>query len=288
MKFYPSSFVFFCLALSSVFMVFSSNNWFILWVGLELPLLGFIPMFSLEKASMEGMAKYFLVQAMGSSMFLAFSLSVFADYMNCIFMIFGMLIKLGLFPFFQWVPSVMSSLTWVGCLFLLTIQKLGPLGLVVLCSSGPETMMIILVSGTMSMLAGGMLGFNQVLMKPLMAYSSVVHTGWILNSSLLSHMLTGLYVLAYFCLSIMLFLVLSKNKMLSVVQRSDYTKNLWLVSVLLLGMTGLPPSPIFIPKVLLMWGLIGYPVVIVTMVLSTCVTIYFYFNSVIPNLTKNQ
>lgn len=80
--------------------VVSSDNWFISWVGFELSVLGFLPMFRGVRLVVEGIIKYFLVQAGGSSLFLISFLGGRGYLIGYIFII-GMFVKLGIFPFYQ-------------------------------------------------------------------------------------------------------------------------------------------------------------------------------------------
>ena len=108
MKWYPSIFLYGAIIFFSFRLVLSSNNWFIMWIGLELSMFGFIPLLSSNSLSSEGIFKYFFIQAGASRMFL---ISFLLDFSFKHFIIFfSMIIKLGLFPFYQWLPFVISSL----------------------------------------------------------------------------------------------------------------------------------------------------------------------------------
>ena len=120
------------------------------------------------------MIKYFLIQAGGSALFL-FSFLMSSLTVRGFLTIVGMFLKLGVYPFYQWVPLVIRSFRWVGCLLLSTIQKIGPL--FVLLSHRLDLRRSVMVSGVLRVLAAGLLGFNQSHLRALMGYSSVSHTG---------------------------------------------------------------------------------------------------------------
>lgn len=144
------------------------------WVGFELSLLGFMPMFTGTSLVVEGLVKYFLTQARGSSLFMI-SFIVNIDVYSIILLISGISIKIGVFPFYQWVPIVMTSLSWGGCLLLSTVQKLPPV--LVLVNQREELSAFMLVTGAFRVLVRGVLGYNQSYMRALMAYSSISHMG---------------------------------------------------------------------------------------------------------------
>lgn len=73
-------------------------------------LLRFTPLFRISIRTSESIIKYFLVQARGSGMFvISFVISQRALRINILTL--GIMMKLGLFPFFQWVPAVILSLS---------------------------------------------------------------------------------------------------------------------------------------------------------------------------------
>lgn len=91
-----------------------------------------VPFFSgvgLSK-ELESVAKYFIVQAVGSVILLTGSLvgfiyygSIFVGYASfadicCSLVVLGLVIKMGLVPFHFWVPRVISGIRWVRCLVL--------------------------------------------------------------------------------------------------------------------------------------------------------------------------
>lgn len=90
--------------------------------------MGFIPLAlqskSLEEA--ESVIKYFLVQCVGSSSILlggrllSFSLEREGAPLFKVFVLSGVIIKLGLFPFYFWLPGVMAKISWLGCIFVRT------------------------------------------------------------------------------------------------------------------------------------------------------------------------
>jgi len=125
----------------------------------------------------EGIIKYFLVQAGGSRLFLISFLMGNRVYAGFLFLL-RMVIKLGVFPFYQWVPMVMTSLSWPGCILLSTVQKVAPLFMVTVQSVSFNYLIMLL--GCFSVLISGVLGYNQRYMRSLMGYSSIAHRGWLM------------------------------------------------------------------------------------------------------------
>ena len=86
------------------------------WVGMELNMLSFLPLITLMGAGSyyaEAAGKYFLAQAAGSILFL-FSPVVWVlphKLVLILFIVAGLLLKMGAAPFHHWFPSVVGRLS---------------------------------------------------------------------------------------------------------------------------------------------------------------------------------
>ena len=174
LKFYPRWFVFFFMVLFGLVLVLCGDNWFIIWLGFELSLMCFLPLLTGGLLIIEGLINYFLVQVGGSSLFVFSFIIPFSFFSNSLF-IFGIFIKLGVFPFYSWVPLVIRCLRWIGCLLVVTIQKVGPL--FILCENSYLNLDFLVLFSVLSVLVRGILGYNQSYIRSLIGYSSISHTG---------------------------------------------------------------------------------------------------------------
>ena len=110
----------------------SRTNWILLWIAMEINILSFIPIITISKKNQETEAtiKYFIAQALGSSLILITSISQWTTsslpYTDIILR-GAILLKLGIAPIHFWFPSVITSLSWISCIILATWQKLAPL-----------------------------------------------------------------------------------------------------------------------------------------------------------------
>jgi len=264
------------------------------WIGLELNLMSFIPLLiaisSVEEV--ERGVKYFLVQALGRGFFLLggfwlYSLGVnFTDFsLNwfcSLLFIVGLLLKLGSFPFHFWVPSVISCLSWLGCLLLSTWQKLAPL-FVFFWFFFDSWISYVLFFGVISSLVGGLGGVNQVQIRILIAYSSINHLGWIIVVSIFSIFGFFSYYLVYFIISLFIFLLLSFINFGRVSQFSFRIINKYLLfffSLMLISLAGLPPFTGFFGKWVVFQEIISQTFVLplLFLVLGSVFSLYFYLN----------
>nr|YP_009192131.1 NADH dehydrogenase subunit 2 [Granata lyrata]ALK03375.1 NADH dehydrogenase subunit 2 [Granata lyrata] len=220
----PFGFLFmFTLLFGSVLSI-SSLNWLTVWAGLELNLIGFIPLMVYGGTSLEteSAVKYFIMQALGSAVLITGSLVSFGSSftweipaslspgLGLFLVLMSLMLKMGSFPFHFWIPSVMSGLSWMNCLILATWQKLAPLFLLSsILQAWPtnlsHTTSTLLVLAGASSLIGGIGGIGQTQLRALLAYSSIGHVGWMLYCATTNESILKVYFPIYLLISICLF-----------------------------------------------------------------------------------
>nr|AUN45064.1 NADH dehydrogenase subunit 2 [Aegla aff. longirostri MHT-2018] len=272
----------------------SASSWFSAWTGLELNLLSFIPLIVLlnNKYSAEAALKYFLIQALGSSMII-FASVILLFSLNIPFTIiaFALLLKLGAAPFHFWFPQIMEGLLWPQAIILMTIQKMAPMFLISYLIEIKMISHIIIIVGMLSAILGAVMGLNQTSLRKIMAFSSINHMAWMLLAMLISENMLMFYFIFY-CLisaSIMILFYYQQtyyfNQLLNQTEMSNYFKMLCFMSLLSLG--GLPPFSGFIPKWILIQEMIYaqfyFPLMV--LLLMTLITLYFYLRMAISFFT---
>jgi len=130
----------------------------------------------------ESTIKYFIVQVVGSCFLLVGILIIsfhgFALMAEpCILM--GIAIKLGIFPFHFWVPRVMSTLSWFSCFVVSIIQKISPLWLLSNLMLIRGTTRSIEMLAVLTSIVGCLGGLGVLNYRVLIAYSSLVHLGFL-------------------------------------------------------------------------------------------------------------
>lgn len=292
MLFHPTRLLFYFTLLTGSLIAISSSSWLGAWVGLEINLLSFIPLISdkFNQFSTEAALKYFLTQALASSVLLfgvlylgistqlSFSFSHSGHSLRSL-IASTLLLKIGAAPFHFWFPGVMEGLSWINGLILITWQKIAPLILIsyVLTRNAFSHTIILL-----SALAGSLGGFNQTSLRKIIAYSSINHLGWILAATLLG----GNYWLTYFgfyvFLSLAILLIFNRfqlshiNQVFRLPVSSPTLKLTLFCNLLSLG--GLPPFLGFLPKWIIIQGIVQASLtpLITAIVLLTLITLFFY------------
>nr|ATZ70968.1 NADH dehydrogenase subunit 2 [Conus (Lautoconus) sp. MNCN 95094]WIM50631.1 NADH dehydrogenase subunit 2 [Conus ventricosus] len=292
----------------------SSVHWLGIWAGLEMNLIGFLPMLIYQKkiSESESAVKYFIVQALGSSLLMfgsllgfstSFSWDVMSEGMGGILglcaLVSGLSVKLGVFPFHYWVPSVMAGLSWVSCMLLATWQKLAPLFLLLsLCqlSEVKELFVLFCVMSGGSALIGGMGGLNQTQVRALLAYSSIGHLGWMIFAMLHSEWCMKLYLFIYLGIITSLFVSLwlkDFSAMKDVSSLKHFKVYHLVIMLLLLSLSGLPPLLGFVSKwlVVLVGSSSPFSFIIFLLILGSLMSLFYYlslFFSFFLNSFKNN
>nr|YP_009166764.1 NADH dehydrogenase subunit 2 [Conus tribblei]ALC75037.1 NADH dehydrogenase subunit 2 [Conus tribblei] len=292
----------------------SSVHWLGIWAGLEMNLIGFLPMLIYQKkiSESESAVKYFIVQALGSSLLIFGSLLGFSTSfswemisggmggtMGLCALVSGLSVKLGVFPFHYWVPSVMAGLSWVPCMLLATWQKLAPLFLLLsLCELSESQGLVVLfcIMSAGSALVGGAGGLNQTQIRSLLAYSSIGHLGWMIFAMLHSEWCMKLYLFIYLCITSSLFMSLwlkDSNIMKNVSSLKHFGVYQLVVMLLLLSISGLPPLLGFVSKWLVVFvgSSSSLSFILFLLILGSLMSLFYYlslFFSFFLNFFKNN
>lgn len=265
----------------SLILIISSDRWIIGWVTIEIALIGFIPIFSIdEKITGQALSSYFIIQAGGSAIFIVGNLLTI-EPINVIVIQLRLGVKLGLFPFQQWVPTCLNSITWEGAIILVTLQKAPVLLIIFIIEEDLEDLQKIAIFriGPIAILA-----YNQSQLRRLIAYSSVIHTSWLLLALQEDTELGLIYAIYYFSLTFILFISFRVNQTDDNIE-SKY-KNLYDEQILfILILTGLPPFAIFLLKVLIL-NTLNERIFVVYILLRTFIARYYYFALLTPKLIK--
>lgn len=283
----------------------SANQWIYIWIGLELNLLSFIPLITAfsNNRETEAAIKYFLAQAIGSGLLLlgAFNKYIIlemyiknplSNQLSSIIILIALFIKLGAAPCHFWFPVVIRKLSWPICITLSTWQKIAPL--IILSSSNiiPNSFIIIFL-GSIGSVVGGIGGLNQTQLRPLLAYSSIGHLGWIVRSPSLSTTCSYFFIYSITTAAIILLLwFLSSNhwspKISISIITPAYTFSLL---ILILSLAGLPPFLGFLPKWIVLSAILSSDFSIIWplfLVIGSTIQLYYYLTLILSFFIKTR
>nr|UBD09528.1 NADH dehydrogenase subunit 2 [Leptodius exaratus] len=290
MIFPVSSLFFFILLLSGVVLSVSSTSWFGAWIGLELNLMSFIPLIIAKTPySSEATLKYFLIQALASTLIILSScMMMFPYYLVSMIILSALLLKLGAAPFHFWFPQVMEGLSWLQTIILMTIQKLAPMFLISYLSISTMITQIIILSAMLSAYVGALGGLNVMKLRKIMAFSSINHMSWMLVALTINDTMWILYFSFYAMISssVVFFLhSLQSNSLPDLLTPNHPTLfSAFSIPLSLLSLGGLPPFTGFVPKWMMIQIMLSNNMYLPLLFLlsSALITLYFYLRMLIP------
>nr|AXA45315.1 NADH dehydrogenase subunit 2 [Marshallena sp. MNHN IM 2013-9821] len=308
----PFSYMFMSVMGVGTLLSVSSIHWLSIWAGLEINLIGFLPLLVYQKkiSESESAVKYFVIQALGSSLLIFGSLMVFSlsftwdihesfnlKYLGLPVLVSGLCIKLGLFPFHYWLPSAMAGLSWFSCLLLATWQKIAPLfllGCLLELDYSKVMIMSLCMISAGSSLVGGLGGMNQTQIRALLAYSSIGHLGWMVFALTHSEWTMKTYLIIYVAVSISMFLSLWMSDMSNIKNMNNLKSpeiTQLSIMMLLLSLGGLPPLLGFISKWIVLVISISSPfkIIISMLIVGSVMSLFYYlslFFSVLFSMSK--
>nr|YP_010000353.1 NADH dehydrogenase subunit 2 [Bombycilla garrulus]AAR11937.1 NADH dehydrogenase subunit 2 [Bombycilla garrulus]ACL01002.1 NADH dehydrogenase subunit 2 [Bombycilla garrulus]QOD96226.1 NADH dehydrogenase subunit 2 [Bombycilla garrulus] len=242
----------------------SSNHWIMAWTGLEINTLAILPLISKSHhpRAIEAATKYFLVQAVASTLVLFSSMTnawhtgqwditQLTHPLSCLILTSAIAMKLGLVPFHFWFPEVLQGAPLTTGLILSTAMKLPPMTLLYMTSHSLNPTVLTGLA-ILSAALGGWMGLNQTQVRKIMAFSSISHLGWMAIIIVYNPKLALLNFYLYTLMTAAVFLTLNSIKVLKLsTLMTTWTKNPTLSATLLLALlslAGLPPLTGFLPK----------------------------------------
>lgn len=318
---------FYLLILASLvgMMVMISGYSFIsIYIGIELLSLPLYALIALRKDSStapEAAIKYFVTGALASGMLLyglsllygisgSLNVSVVAAAMQTtplhipallgmIFVVIGLMFKLGVVPFHMWVPDVYQGAPMSVTAIIASAPKIAAFAIMIrlLTQALPAMQMdwqqLLILAAILSMLIGNLLAIAQTNIKRLFAYSSIAQMGYVMLGFIAgtpeSYAAAMFYVIVYAITALGAFgllMALAKEGLdVEYIEelRGLNTRHPWfafLMLVLLFSMAGVPPAVGFFAKLGVIQALIaGHLVWLACLaVLFSVIGVYYYIH----------
>uniref|UniRef100_A0AAU8HQ57 NADH-ubiquinone oxidoreductase chain 2 n=1 Tax=Silax daleus TaxID=3230861 RepID=A0AAU8HQ57_9ECHI len=280
--------------LLSVVLVLCLDNWFVVWACIELMTVLFVVLLGqgISPRSVEGIAKYFIIQATASSVLLlgiilryllCGELQIFSEYggVSYSFILLGLFIKVAVFPNPFWFVDVVGGFDFLRSFYVIITSKLIPVYIFIIIIGNTHQIGFLLV-GLSSVALGSILGINQTSIRKIVALSSVSHLGWLVIG--LPYLSTSTCFFVFFCY---LFMVLPILWVAGIYELNDlnnikrvyyhpYVLLFFIVSLLSLG--GFPPFVGFIYKWIIFVGIINHGGYLVCgyLILMSLISLFFY------------
>nr|WRK21492.1 NADH dehydrogenase subunit 2 [Nionia sp.] len=277
------SLFFFTLILGIMFCL-SSNNWIMIWSGLEISLMSFLPMINYKGTlNSESSVKYFIIQSISSSMFVLSIIMLLMNYKHfSMILLISLLIKIGVAPFHNWVLNVIEGLDYNLIFIMLILLKISPFFIMSFIESSYKLNIVI------SLMVGSIFGINQSSTRKILAYSSIFNLSFML-SVIETNLIWMTYLFIYsFILSILLFFLKQLNicyiNQIILNEFSTWLKMSLLICFLSLG--GMPPMLGFLNKLMILeMMLMKNEVLLLTlMIMSSLLIIFLYIRMIYSSI----
>ena len=281
----------------------SAYSFITIYLGLELLSLPLYAMIAFKRQSAicsEAAMKYFIMGAIASGMLLygmsmlygatdGLAIDTVVQKINSaglssnlmmmfgvVFIIAGVMFKLGAVPFHMWAPDVYDGAPNSVTLFIASAVKLAGFALAMrllidsLDMFHPAWQHVLIAISILSMALGNLVAIVQTNIKRMLAYSSIAHMGYMLlgfiSGAMFGYGAALFYMIAYAVMSLGAFGVLT------VLSKAGYeienisdlkglnSRNSWLAFLMLLimfSMAGIPPSVGFFAKIAVLESLVG-------------------------------
>lgn len=282
----PFILIFSATLISGTLLSISRRHWLYIWAGLEINILSYLAIlqFNPQNQTSEAATKYFISQSVGSILFLCAGISFRANVNNHLFtliIIRAIIIKLGMAPFHFWLPPVISSLAWTPLIIIMAWQKMAPILILFNLISWRNGKVLIII-GAISLIVGAIGGIGQSQIRPILAFSSIRHIGWIASISMFRKPLAHLYLVLYISIITPILFLLKSINASSLLNTKNFSRatTLIILALTLLSIGGIPPFSGFILKWISIQVLAtNIPFVILTLIviISLC-NLYYYLN----------
>nr|YP_009733508.1 NADH dehydrogenase subunit 2 [Krisna concava]QHV34346.1 NADH dehydrogenase subunit 2 [Krisna concava] len=282
-----SNVLFMSMTIMGVMVSFSSMSLFMMWIGMEISLMSFIPIITMKSVlNSEFSIKYFIIQSLSSMIImLSMMMMMMKEYNFNSFLTCSLMMKMGSAPFHNWVVSTIDGLLYEPIFFLLTLMKLSPL---LMLSYLNMNLIIFIIS---SMIIGSINGLNQSSMKKLkklLVFSSIYNLGLILYSLSINTIWIQMMVI-YSLILLSILIIMKKFKItflnqFMLIENNNFKKMMILFCLISLG--GMPPFLGFQMKMMIFELMLINKnfILILIMILSSMIILYYYVNMIISLL----
>lgn len=285
----------------------------IIYLALELVGLSFYVLAARERKGMkstEAGMKYFVLGALSSGIFLLGISLVYAqtgttdleliDSTSSLFIVVGLLFKLGAAPFHMWVPDIYEGSATIITTYFAIVPKIAYLSLLMNINQGETYLMV----GIISILVGSIGAINQTKIKRLLAFSAIGHVGFMLLgigvATFAGIQATILYMIIYIIMTIQTFTVVISHKFEKLVEVNGISRRNPIIGITLglglMSIAGVPPLAGFVNKYIVILSVIeGQEILYGIIAILLSVISSFYYVRIIrfmffvdkPTITSN-
>nr|YP_009562233.1 NADH dehydrogenase subunit 2 [Cheliceroides longipalpis]QAU56479.1 NADH dehydrogenase subunit 2 [Cheliceroides longipalpis] len=271
----PSIYCFMFMYIMSFIMVLSSEDWFLIWLSLEINMMSFILLiyrrYSLKV--IECCLSYFFIQSLGSAFLISMLYNDLYEFKSMICLILSY--KIGAGPFFYWFPTMCLGIDWLSCYLLMMMQKFIPLLLMFMFIHW-----VLWIIMLISLFMGVFGSFNQINIKGLMAYSSIHHLGWIIMVGMSNKLMWMIYLLLYGMVLLSVVILFMKNETIDLFKMYNSSDKFWFI-LSMMSMAGIPPLLGFYLKWMALYNIMMVSeIMLMILIMVSVLMLYIYMRVV--------
>nr|YP_010845347.1 NADH dehydrogenase subunit 2 [Tetrastichus howardi]QXM14781.1 NADH dehydrogenase subunit 2 [Tetrastichus howardi] len=289
--------MFFPMMVISIMMSLIMNSWLSLWMIMEINLISMIMLMLFDKLmKIELLMKYFLFQSFNSYIYLLNSLMMFIEnFMNLSLLImnFSMLIKMSIIPFHFWYIKIMYNMNWMNIFIMTTFNKIIPLFIINNIMNFINLKIFLLNFYLMffSSFFSSLLGINQINLKLIMSYSSMIQLAWIIILLNFNEIMSMIYLMIYIFIMLnltYLFYKLNLNNLiqLNMIKFNEF-KLMMFMMFLLFSISSMPPMMGFLLKWIHIENMMNLNLsfnFMFLLILNSLISLFFYFRIMFSSL----
>ena len=209
----------------------------------------------------------------------------------------GVAIKLGIFPFHFWVPSVIGLISWNSCFVVGWVQKVAPLWVIRYCKIPRSLHGVFEIRAFATSAVGALGGIGVFSYRALVRYSSLVHTGWLISVCIYNSSLLCIYLSVYGVVFLGSVVRFKKNNLQSFADHCNSLKETTStigrefrkleITVNLCSLSGMPPflgSVVKLLRIYVLWY--RSPILCVVLTICSIISFYFYLRLIINCFTE--
>ena len=262
----------------------SSNQFFRLWVFLEISRLIFLFIIFLDEDQIqwEAATKYFLVQALRSLLLLISALACSVGFIKSfkVILVVRVILKLGSAPLHWWLVRVFKSSSFLVILIITIPQKLLPLLALEISSIGEQNLKLFLVN-----LLFRTLIIAQIGVKELLAFSRLFRVGW-MPLMLSTYVFSKLIII--YLIVIRIFIIIRNLNSSIREMRQEFRLPTYLNSIAVLSLAGIPPLPGFFLKLIILQALLNQrEIASIVFIVISSINFYGYFKFLISSTPES-
>lgn len=259
----------------------SCKSWLIMWIIIEINIVSMCYMLTKKSniiiKNKNSAIIYFLVQALASMLFIiASNLETIKNpQIKQGLILIAALIKMGRWPTHTWYLKLVENLLIkdLSTVVVISWQKLIPCVIISLIITSNCWLLYSIIP--ICMLAPALLIHIKIELLSIIALSSVYYNAWFILRSMLSTALLTVFMLVYI---VSLYLTMEKlgeikNKIFSNV------KNFWVLLITTINLRGLPPTPLFILKLITLKTIVAtkIPMILVLLIITTAIMFMYHY-----------